>query len=49
MIANYQDGFVWDLFMANPHIQNALAAMGFVESSGDYAVTPAYLAQVTGQ
>ncbi|MBE2184275.1 MAG: hypothetical protein IAE89_12665 [Anaerolineae bacterium] len=48
MIANYQDGFVWDLFMANPHIQNALNAMGFVESVGDYAITPAYLAEVTG-
>ncbi|MBE2267622.1 MAG: hypothetical protein IAE80_05275 [Anaerolinea sp.] len=45
MIANYQDGFVWNLFMANPHIQNAVQAMGFVESSGDYAVTPAYLAE----
>lgn len=49
MIANYQDGFVWNLFMQNEHIQNALDAMGFVESSGDYAVTPAYLAQITGQ
>ena len=49
MIANAQDGFVWDLFMANPHVLAALDAMGFVESSGDYAVTPAYLSEVTGQ
>lgn len=49
MIANYQDSFVWDLFMANPHIQNALDAMGFVEREGDYAVTPAYMAEVTGK
>ncbi|MFN8376628.1 MAG: glucoamylase family protein [Anaerolineae bacterium] len=48
-IANAQDGFVWNLFMANPNIQNALMAMGFVPSSGDYAVTPAYLAEVTGR
>lgn len=46
MISNYQDGFVWDLFMQNEHIQNALAAMGFVEQASDYAVTPAYLEQV---
>ncbi len=49
MLTNSQDGFVWNQFMANPNIQNALAAMGFVDSSGDYAVTPAYMAQVTGQ
>lgn len=45
MLVNHQDGFVWELFMANPNIQNALDAMGFVASSGDYAVTPAYLAE----
>jgi hypothetical protein len=49
MIANYQDGFVWRLFMANPHIQKALEAMGFRESQGDYAVTPAYLNQLKGR
>ncbi|MBK8020864.1 MAG: hypothetical protein IPK19_05405 [Chloroflexi bacterium] len=49
MLANAQDGFVWDLFMQNPHIQDAVGAMGFVESTGDYAVTPAYLAEVTGK
>ncbi len=49
MIANYQDGFVWNLFMANPHLQNALNIMGFVESAGNYAITPAYLAEVTGE
>lgn len=43
-IANYQDGFVWNLFMQNKHIQNALAKMGFVEKDSDYAVTPEYLA-----
>lgn len=43
MIANYQDGFVWNLLSQNPNVQNALNAMGFVESTGDYAVTPAYL------
>src|SRR5690606_32429305 len=32
MIANHQDGFVWNLFMQNPRIQHALDVMGFVES-----------------
>ncbi len=49
MIANAQDGLVWDLFTQHPAIQKALDAMGFVESTGDYAVTPAYLAQVRGR
>ncbi|NWF68474.1 MAG: hypothetical protein HXY40_05260 [Chloroflexi bacterium] len=49
MIANYQDGFMWELMAQNTYIQNALTAMGFVESRGDYAVTPAYLAQVQGR
>ncbi len=44
MIANAQDGLVWELFMAVPAVQHALQAMGFVESSSDAAVTPAYLA-----
>jgi hypothetical protein len=43
MIANYQDGFVWNLLMQNQNIQQALADIGFVDSAGDYAVTPAYL------
>ena len=43
MITNYQDGFVWNLLSQNPNIQNAINAMGFVESTGDYAVTPSYL------
>ncbi len=43
MITNYQDGFVWSLFMQNPYVQNALAEMGFVEKESDDAVTPAYL------
>ncbi len=46
MIANDQDALVWDLFMQNDDIQHALTAMGFVESAGDYAVTPDYLAEV---
>ncbi len=45
MIANYQDNFVWNLFMQNEHIQKALTDMGFVEKESDYAVTPAYLEQ----
>lgn len=49
MIANHQDGFVWRLFMANPHIQRALEKMGFVDSQGDYAVTPRYLNQLLGR
>ncbi len=49
MLTNAQDGFVWELFMSHPAIQNAVAAMGFVESTGDYAITPAYWSQVTGQ
>jgi hypothetical protein len=43
MIANYQDGFVWKLFMQNVHIQKAMAAVGFVEKQSDYAVVPAFL------
>src|SRR5690606_5886296 len=46
MIANHQNAFVWDLFMQNDDVQQALTVMGFVESAGDYAVTPAYLAEV---
>lgn len=49
MIANAQDRRVWDLFMANQNIQTALESMGFTESAGEYAVTPAYLAAATGQ
>jgi hypothetical protein len=48
MIANYQDGLVWELFMANPNIQTALDRMGFVESSSEDAVTPAYLSGAVG-
>lgn len=48
MIANYQDGFVWDLFSQIEDIQRALDLMGFVESEGDYAVTPAFLEQSGG-
>jgi hypothetical protein len=43
MIANYQDGFVWNLLMQNEAIQEAMLEIGFVDSDGDYAVTPAYL------
>lgn len=31
MIENYRSGLLWDLFMANPEIQPALDAIGFVE------------------
>lgn len=47
MLANAQDAFVWDLFMAHPSIQMGLNLMGFVESTGDYAVTPVYLGNGT--
>ncbi len=43
MLANAQDNIVWDLFMQNAYVQQALQAIGFVDSQGDYAVTPAYL------
>lgn len=49
MIANYQDAFVWNLIAQNEDVQNGLSAMGFVESQGDYAITPAYLAEVQGR
>ncbi len=48
MLTNSQDGFVWELLMANRPVQAALEAMGFVESAGDYAVTPAYWAERMG-
>jgi hypothetical protein len=47
MISNVQDGAVWKLFMSHPRVQVGLDAMGFVESAGDYAITPAYLSKVT--
>jgi hypothetical protein len=47
MISNVQDGAVWQLFMSHPRVQVGLDAMGFVESAGDYAITPAYLSKVT--
>lgn len=47
MISNVQDGAVWNLFMSHSRVQVGLGAMGFVESTGDYAVTPAYLSRVT--
>jgi len=49
MITNYQDHFVWDLFMQNEHVQKALAEMGFVEKESDYAVTPTYLEQAKAE
>lgn len=33
MIENYRTGLLWDLFMANPEIQPALDAIGFVPNS----------------
>jgi len=35
--------------MSHPSVQAALAAMGFVASDGDYAVTPAYWATRMGE
>jgi hypothetical protein len=49
MISNVQDRAVWQLFMSHPSVQAGLDAMGFVESTGNYAITPAYLSKVTGQ
>lgn len=49
MLANAQDGLVWNAFMSHPAIQSALDAMGFVESTGDYAITPAYWTERMGQ
>lgn len=43
MIANYQDGFVWKLFMQNEHVKKAVAAVGFTDKASDYAVVPAFL------
>lgn len=48
MLANEQDGLVWRLLAANTHISRALDAMGFVESTGDYAVTPGFMARLRG-
>jgi hypothetical protein len=50
MLANAQDGLVWDLFTRHPRVQFALEAMQFVESSdAAYAVTPAFLARLRGE
>jgi hypothetical protein len=35
MIENYRTGLLWDLFMANPEIQPALTAIGFVPDASD--------------
>jgi hypothetical protein len=35
MIENYRTGLVWKQFMANPEIQPALDAIGFVKDAGD--------------
>ncbi|MBW4438399.1 MAG: hypothetical protein KME04_14765 [Pleurocapsa minor GSE-CHR-MK-17-07R] len=48
MLANAQDGLVWRLLAGNAHISRALDAMGFVESTGDYAVTPGFMARLRG-
>jgi hypothetical protein len=45
MIENHLSGLIWELFMASPHVKRALAQIGFQESSGSYAVTPAYARQ----
>ena len=49
MLANAGDGLVWDLMREQPSVQSALAEMGFVASSGDYAVTPAFWAERMGR
>ncbi len=46
-IENYRTGQVWDLFMQNAQVQGALTTLGFVERPSDYAVTPAYLQDVS--
>jgi len=43
MIANYQDDFVWNLFMQNEHVQRGLEAIGFEEDAA-FAVSPEFLA-----
>jgi hypothetical protein len=35
MIENYRTGLIWKQFMANPEIQPALNAIGFVKDAGD--------------
>ncbi len=40
MIENYRTGLLWDLFMANPEIQPALDAIGFVEDPTRTQVRP---------
>jgi exo beta-1,2-glucooligosaccharide sophorohydrolase (non-reducing end) len=39
MIENYRTGLVWKQFMANPEIQGALDAIGFVKDPGDKNAT----------
>ncbi len=34
---------IWDLFMSNEHIQEALNKIGFIDKVSDYAVTPWYV------
>ncbi|MGB4434777.1 MAG: glucoamylase family protein, partial [Defluviitoga tunisiensis] len=43
MIENYRTGMIWDLFMSNEHIQEALNKIGFIDKVSDYAVTPWYV------
>ncbi|MBL7804458.1 MAG: hypothetical protein JNL02_12025 [Saprospiraceae bacterium] len=40
MIENHRSGLFWDLFMANPEIQPALDAIGFVPNSTGTAAAP---------
>jgi hypothetical protein len=42
MIENYRTGLFWDLFMANPEIQPALDAIGFVEDLTTDAAAPVH-------
>jgi len=36
MAENYRTEFVWKYFMQNPHIQNAMAKIGFIPYKGNY-------------
>ncbi len=42
MIENYRTGMIWEYFMRHPSAQKALKLAGFVDSTSEYAVTPAY-------
>lgn len=45
MIENYRTGMIWEYFMRHPGAQKALKLARFVDSTSEYAVTPAYADQ----